>query len=49
MLLVIVKTLSVYRLGLAGKWGQLNNDATARRQMSFENLVISVEEDELFQ
>jgi hypothetical protein len=49
VLLVIVQTLAAYRLGLAGKWGQLNHDATSRRQISFENLVISVEEDELFQ
>ena len=49
VLLVIVQTLAAYRLGFAGKWGQLNHDATQRRQISFENLVISVEEDELFQ
>ena len=49
VLLVIVQTLASYRLGKADKWGQLNHDATARRQISFENLVISIEEDELFQ
>lgn len=49
VLLVIVQTLASYRLGKAGKWGQVNHDATARRQISFENLVISIEEDELFQ
>ena len=49
VLLVIVQTLASYRLGKADKWGQLNHDATGRRQISFENLVISIEEDELFQ
>ena len=48
VLLVIVQTLSAYRLGLADKWPQLFHDATSRRQVSFQNLVISIEEDELF-
>ena len=48
MLLVIVQTLSAYRLGVAKKWGQLLTDGTSRRQQTFQNLLISVEEDELF-
>ena len=48
MLLVIVQTLSAYRLGVAKKWGQLFTDGTSRRQQTFQNLLISVEEDELF-
>ena len=48
VLLVIVQTLAAYRLGKAGKFGQLFQDATSRRQDSFQNLVISIEEDELY-
>ena len=48
VLLVIVQTLASYRLGKANKWGQLFHDATQRRQISFQNLVISIEEHELF-
>ena len=48
VLLVVVQTLASYRLGKADMWGQLFHDATSRRQISFQNLVISIEEDELF-
>ena len=48
VLLVIVQTLASYRLSKANKWGQIFHDATSRRQLSFQNLVISTEEDELF-
>jgi hypothetical protein len=48
VLLVVVQTLASYRLGKANKWGQLFHDATSRRQVSFQNLVISIEEDQLF-
>ena len=48
VLLVIVQTLAAYRLGKAEKFGQLFQDATSRRQDSFQNLVISIEEDELY-
>ena len=48
VLLVVVQTLASYRLAKANKWGQLFHDATSRRQLSFQNLVISIEEDELF-
>lgn len=49
VLLVVVQTLASYRLAKSNKWGQLFTDATSRRQVSFQNLVISIEEDELFQ
>ena len=48
VMLVIVQTLAAYRLGEAKKWGQVFTDGTARRQESFQNLVISIEEDNLF-
>lgn len=48
VVLVIVQALAAYRLGKAKRWGQLFTDETSRRQISFQNLVISVEEDELF-
>jgi len=35
-------------LSKADKWDQLFTDATSRRQVSFQNLVISIEEDDLF-
>ena len=49
VLLVICQTLAAYRLGKAAKWGQLCTDGTSRRQVKFKNLVISIEDDELFQ
>ena len=48
VLLVICQTLAVYRLAKADRWGQLFTDATSRRQVTFQNLLISVEEDEMF-
>ena len=48
VLLVIVQTLAAYRLGKADKWVQLFTDATSRRQVTFQNLIISIEDDELF-
>ena len=48
VLLVVVQTLAAYRLSLADKWEQLFTDETSRRQISLQNLVISLEEDELF-
>ena len=48
VLLVIVQTLSAYCLGAAEKWGQVFTDGTSCRQESFQNLLISIEEDELF-
>jgi len=48
VLLVVVQTLAAYRLGKADKFGQLFQDATSRQQISFQNLAISIEEDELY-
>ena len=48
VLLVIVQTLAAYRIAKADKWEQLFTDGTSRRQISFQNLIISIEEDELF-
>ena len=48
VLLIICQTLAAYRLSKADKWDQLFTDATSRRQVSFQNLVISIEEDDLF-
>lgn len=48
VLLTVVQALAAYRLAKAGKWGQLNSDETERRQINFQDLVISIEEDELF-
>ena len=39
MLLVVVQTLSAYRLGVAKKWGQLFTDGTSLRQKSFNLLT----------
>ena len=48
VLLIIVQTLAVYRIAKANKWEQLFTDGTSRRQVAFQDLVISIEEDELF-
>ena len=48
VLLVIVQTLAAYRLAKSPYWLQLFTDATSRRQNTFQNLLISIEEDELF-
>ena len=46
--LIIIQILAAYHPGKAKKWGQLFTDAIATRQISFQNQVISVEEDDLF-
>jgi hypothetical protein len=43
-----VQTLATYRIAKADKWEQLFTDGTSRRQVAFQDLVISIEEDELF-
>ena len=48
VLLVIVQTLASYRIAKANKWEQIFTDGTSRRQVSFQDLIISIEEDELF-
>ena len=48
VLLVIVQTLAAYHIAKADKWGQLFLDETMRPQVSFQNLTISVEEDEIY-
>ena len=48
VLLVIVQTLATYRSAKADKWEQLFTDGTSRRQVAFQNLVVSIEEDDLF-
>ena len=48
VILVITQTLAAYRLAKADKWGQVFTDATSRRQVTFQNLLISIEEDELY-
>jgi hypothetical protein len=49
VLLVVCQCIATYRLAKADRWEQLFTDATGRRQVNFQNLVISIEEDELFQ
>ena len=48
VLLVVVQTLAAYRLAKADRWGQIFSDETERRQDSFQDLIISIEDDELF-
>ena len=48
VLLVLVQTLATYRIAKADKWEQLFTDGIPRRQVAFQDLVISIEEDELF-
>lgn len=48
VLLVIVQTLAVHRIAKADKWEQLFTDATSRHQECFQDLIISIEEDDTF-
>lgn len=48
VLLVIVQVLATYRIGKANKWVQLFTDGTSRRQNAFQDLIISIEEDDMF-
>ena len=48
LILVVCQALAAYRLAKADKWVQLYTDGTSRRQQSFQNLLISIEEDNLF-
>ena len=45
VVLIIVEALAAYRLGKSNKWQQLFTDATTRRQTSFTNLAISIQEE----
>ena len=49
VVLIVCQCIATYRLAKAERWGQLFTDGTGRRQVSFKDLVISVEEDYLFQ
>ena len=48
VLLVIAQTLATYRIAKADKWEQLFTDGTSQRQVAFQNLIVSIEEDHLF-
>ena len=48
VLLVIIQKLAAYRLAKANKWEKLFTNATSQRQVTFQNLVISVEEDDVY-
>ena len=45
VLLVVVQTLAAYRLAKAKRWGQLFTDGTGRRQIAFQDLALSIEND----
>ena len=45
VLLVIVQTLAAYCIAQAKRWGQLHIDGTGRRQIAFQDLVLSIEDD----
>ena len=48
VLLFVVQTLATYRIAKANKWEQLFTDGTSRRQVAFQSLIVSIEEDDLF-
>ena len=48
VLLAIVQTLATYRIAKAGKWEQMFTDGTSRKQVTFQDLIITIEEDECF-
>jgi hypothetical protein len=45
VLLVVVETLAAYRLAKAKRWGQMHTDGTGRRQIAFQDLAMTIEED----
>jgi hypothetical protein len=45
VLLVVAETLSAYRIARAKQWGQMHTDGTGRRQIAFQDLALSIEED----
>jgi hypothetical protein len=45
VLLVVVETLAAYRIARAKRWGQMHTDGTGRRQIAFQDLALSIEED----
>jgi hypothetical protein len=47
VLLVIVQTLATFCIAKADKWEQLFTDGTSRTQVAFQDLTLSIEEDEL--
>ena len=48
VLLAIVQTLATYHIAKAGKWEQMFTDGTSHKQVTFQDLIITVEEDEFF-
>jgi hypothetical protein len=46
--MIIVQTLTTYRIAKADKWEQFFTDGTSQRQIAFQNLVVSIEEDDMF-
>jgi hypothetical protein len=45
VLLVVVETLAAYRLAKAKRWGQMHGDGTGQRQIAFQDLAMTIEED----
>ena len=45
VLFVVVETLAAFRIAKAKRWGQLHTDGTGRRQIAFQDLAISIEDD----
>lgn len=48
VIMVMVQTLAAYRIAKADRWMQLFTDGTSRRQIAMQDLIISIEEDDLF-
>jgi hypothetical protein len=45
VLLVVVETLAVYWLAKAKRWGQMHTDGGGRRQVTMQDLALSIEND----
>jgi hypothetical protein len=45
VLLIVVETLAAYRIAKAKRWGQMHTDGTGRRQIAFQDLALTIEED----
>ena len=46
ILRIVGETLTSYQLAKQGKWKQLFTDGTSRRQVSLQNLIINIIEDD---
>ena len=47
-MLTVVQIDATYQIAKADEWEQMFTDGTSRQQVAFQDLIISIKEDELF-